>query len=87
MPLTPSSIWSWMPPIRLATTGRAFHIASATVRPNPSARLFCTTTSARRWSALTMAAFSSSSSMGRQTRWTRACTSSGSSSKARFTSS
>ena len=31
-----------------ATTGRAFHIASATVRPNPSAMLFCTTMSARR---------------------------------------
>jgi hypothetical protein len=28
--------------------GRAFHIASATVSPKPSARLFCTTTAARR---------------------------------------
>ena len=33
---------------RLATTGRPLHIASATVRPNPSARLFCTTMSVRR---------------------------------------
>ena len=31
-----------------------FHIASATVRPKPSARLFWTTTVAWRWSALTM---------------------------------
>ena len=30
----------------VATTGRAFHIASATVSPKPSARLFWTTTSA-----------------------------------------
>ena len=43
--------------MRLATTGRAFHMASATVRPKPSAMLFCTTTSARRCSALTIAAF------------------------------
>ncbi len=28
---------------RLATIGRAFHIASVTVSPNPSTRLFCTT--------------------------------------------
>ena len=35
-PDSPSTIWSWMPPTRLATTGRAFHIASATVRPKPS---------------------------------------------------
>ena len=60
----PLSIWSSIPPTRLATTGRPFHIASATVRPKPSARLFWTTTSARRWRALTMAAFSSVSSMG-----------------------
>ena len=40
-PVTPSTIWSWIPPALLATTGRAFHIASATVSPKPSARLFC----------------------------------------------
>src|SRR4051812_40945301 len=50
-------------------------MASATVRPNPSARLFCTTTSARRWSALTTRAFSSPSSIGKHARWTRARTS------------
>ena len=38
-----ATIWSWIPPTRLATTGRAFHIASVTVSPNPSTRLFCTT--------------------------------------------
>ena len=64
MPVSPSTICSWMPPTRLATTGRAFHIASATVSPKPSARLFCTTTSARRCRALTIAAFSSTSSIG-----------------------
>ena len=58
-------------PRALATTGRAFHIASATVRPKPSARLFCTTTSARRCSALTMMAFSSASSIGSSARCTR----------------
>ena len=48
------------------TTGLPFHIASATVSPKPSARLFCTTTAARRWSALTIAAFSSASSIGQR---------------------
>src|SRR5450755_3130944 len=57
--------------------GRAFHIASATVSPKPSARLFCTTTSARRCNALTIAAFSSTSSIGNATRCTRSATSSG----------
>ena len=60
-----------MPPTALATTGRSFHIASATVRPKPSARLFWTTTVACRWSALTIAAFSSGSSIGMHARWTR----------------
>ena len=60
-----------MPPTRLPITGRCFHIASVTVRPNPSARLFCTTTSARRWIALTIAPFSSRSAIGRPARWTR----------------
>ena len=36
------------PADRVATTGRPFHIASETVSPKPSARLFCATTSARR---------------------------------------
>src|SRR5215218_10860863 len=72
-------------PTRLARTGRAFHIASATVSPNPSARLFCTITSARRWMALTMAAFSSRSSMGRQARWTRSRAARGSAAPARRT--
>jgi hypothetical protein len=57
-----------MPPTRDATTGRSFHIASATVSPNPSAMLFCTTTSDRRCNAFTIAAFSSTSPIGRQTR-------------------
>ena len=43
-----------MPPTALATTGRDFHIASATVRPKPSWMLFCTTTVEWRWSALTI---------------------------------
>jgi hypothetical protein len=60
-----------MPPTRLATTGRVFHIASATVRPNPSAKLFWTTTVDERCSAFTMNAFSMGSSIGRLTRWTR----------------
>src|SRR3954447_10711859 len=47
-PDSPSTIWSWIPPTRLATTGRPFHIASATVSPKPSARLFWTTTDERR---------------------------------------
>ena len=55
----------------MATTGRPFHIASATVRPKPSAMLFCTTTSARRCSALTITAFSSASSIGSSARCTR----------------
>ena len=36
-----------------ATTGRPFHIASVTVSPKPSTRLFCTTMVARRCSAFT----------------------------------
>ena len=71
-PVRPSSIWSWIPPTCDATTGRPFHIASATVRPKPSARLFCTTTSARRCGALTITAFSSASSIGSSARWTPA---------------
>ena len=63
-PSRPWTIWSWIPPTRLAITGRPFHIASVTVSPNPSTRLFCTTTSACRCSALTISAFSSMSSMG-----------------------
>ena len=57
--------------MRDATTGRAFHIPSATVRPKPSAMLFCTTTFARRWSALTIAAFSAALCIGRQARCRR----------------
>src|ERR687888_520631 len=64
-------ICSWMPPIREATTGLAFHIASATVRPKPSARLFWTMTRAWRCNALTTIAFSSRSFIGKVTRWTR----------------
>src|SRR5664280_165697 len=52
-----------MPPTALATSGRPFHIASVTVSPNPSGRLFWTTTSARRCTALTISAFSFTSSM------------------------
>ena len=50
-PCSPSTIWSTMPPTRLATTGRCFHIASTTVSPKPSARLFWVTTVAWRCSA------------------------------------
>jgi hypothetical protein len=57
-------IWVSIPPIRDAITGRYFHIASATVSPNPSARLFWVMTAACRWSALTMLAFSSGASIG-----------------------
>ena len=53
-----------MPPTPLATTGRPFHCASVTVRPKPSFRLFCTMMAACRCSALTMAAFSSISTVG-----------------------
>ena len=53
------TIWSWSPPTLVATTGRDFHIASVTVSPNPSARLFWTTTHACRCTALTISAFSS----------------------------
>src|SRR5450755_4926805 len=75
-----------MPPMRLATTGRPFHIASATVSPNPSARLFWTTTAAPLCSALTIAAFSSASVSGSIARWMRARTSGGSSSRCERTS-
>ena len=42
-----------MPPIRVATTGRAFHIPSATVRPNPSRLDFWSTASDCDWKAFT----------------------------------
>ena len=45
-PSRPSVIWSAMPPTRVATTARDFHIASVTVSPKPSARLFWSTTAA-----------------------------------------
>ena len=76
-----------MPPTAVATTGRDFHIASATVSPKPSAMLFWTTTSAARWSALTITAFSSASSSGRQTRWTLRRAASSSPSRSVFASS
>ncbi len=71
-PHSPCTTWSWMPPTRDATTGRPFHIGSVTVSPKPSTRLFCTTTAACRCRALTRCAFSSTSSMGRLHRCTRA---------------
>jgi hypothetical protein len=37
-----------MTPTALATTGRAFHIASVAPSPNPSCKLFLTTTAAWR---------------------------------------
>src|SRR5918994_140591 len=80
-PDSPCTTWSWIPPTLPATTGRAFHIASATVSPNPSAMLFWTTTSERRWIAFTIAAFSSTSSIGRVARWTLALMSGGSDSR------
>lgn len=67
-PCWPSVIWSRMPPTALARTGRAFHIASVTVRPKPSWRLFYTITLACRCNALTIKAFSSGSAIGRLAR-------------------
>ena len=49
----------------------SFHIASATVSPKPSARLFWTTTAAWRWRAFTIAAASSASAIGMHARCTR----------------
>jgi hypothetical protein len=68
----PSAIWSVIPPTAEPMTGRPFHIPSATVSPNPSARLFWAMTAACRCSALTMAAFSSMSSSGSVTSRIRA---------------
>ena len=68
----PSATWSAIPPTAEPMTGRPFHIPSATVSPNPSARLFCTMTVACRCNALTMAAFSSMSSSGSVTSKIRA---------------
>ena len=53
-----------MPPTAPPTTGLPFQIASATVRPKPSAWLFWTTTVAWLCSALTITAFSSGSAIG-----------------------
>ena len=64
----PGGIWPTMPPTAEATTGRDFHMASVTVRPKPSCRLFCTTTLACRWAALTRTALATGSSIGRATR-------------------
>ena len=58
-------------PDQPVTAGTLFHMASVTVRPKPSCRLFWTTTAACRCRALTMTAFSSTSAIGRQARWTR----------------
>ena len=63
----PSAIWSMIPPTAEPMTGRPFHMPSATVSPNPSARLFWVMTVACCCNALTMAAFSSMSSSGRVT--------------------
>ncbi len=70
-PSSPETICSTMPPTAEATIGLAFHTASATVRPKPSARLFCVTTAAWRWIALTMTPFSSGSRIGTHARWIR----------------
>jgi hypothetical protein len=51
------------PPPRIATTGRPVHIDSATVARSPRGLVWATT-SARRWSALTITAFSSASCIG-----------------------
>ena len=42
-PVSPSITWSTIPPTALATTAVPFSIASATVRPKPSAMLFWVT--------------------------------------------
>ena len=55
-PVTPSWIWSTIPPTRPATVGRAFHSASLTVRPNPSRIDFCSTAAESTWKALTSTA-------------------------------
>ncbi len=44
-PFLPSSICTRIPPQFPPTTGVSFHLASATVRPKPSLRDFCSTTS------------------------------------------
>ena len=49
----PSGICIGMPPARPATTGVPFHSDSETTNPKPSRIDFCTTTSERRWKALT----------------------------------
>ena len=52
-PVSPSSIWTTMPPTRPATVGRAFHSASVTVSPKPSRIDFWTTAAECTWNALT----------------------------------
>src|SRR5262249_3955323 len=54
-PFPPSSIWCRMRPTFPPITGLPFHIASATVKPNPSRIDFCSTTAARRCNAFTNA--------------------------------
>ena len=71
-----------MPPTAEANTGRDFHMASVTVSPKPSWRLFCTTTLAWRWAAFTMSALVRNSSIGRATRRTASRTRPGSASQA-----
>ena len=70
------------PADREASTALDFHMPSATVSPKPSARLFCTITVAWRCRAFTMAAFSSTSSIGKVTSRTRSRASEGSASQA-----
>ena len=58
-PVSPSRIWSWMPPTRLATTGRALPHRLGDRQPEPLGEALLHDDRARRWSALTIAAFSS----------------------------
>ena len=55
-PVSPSWICATIPPTRPATTGRAFHSASVTVRPKPSRTDFWITAAEWTWNAFTSTA-------------------------------
>ena len=63
-PSTPSRICCRMPHARLPSIAARFHIASVTVRPNPSWIEFCTTTDEQRCKALTISSFSLRTAIG-----------------------
>ena len=59
-PVSPSTIWSWIPPTRLATTGRALPHRLGDGQAEALGEALLHDDVAWRWSALTIAAFSSS---------------------------